>query len=394
MNLNVSKNLDEFNYSLPLTPSYVKMILNDTSNLNKQNLIDTLLGTDSDYTAKILERNSIFRKAEWSIEETGNKKIDDFVREELWRVLDNNIFQQIHESVFRRFSVQEIVWSKSSQVRIEALINHSQRGFEYEDGVLKLYNKEENKFSSIPDNKIILCESPLKIKNYPLSISEQLAMIICIKYYALYKNWPKFNENYAMPPVVGKTGTNNEEEKKVMRKGLEDLGSFAYAVISNDSSIDFLELKYSSPETFEKIIKVSNDVIAKAVLAQTLTTQSDGKGSYSLGEVHADVKEDVFTESLDLVCDSINKYLVKPLVDFNFTTDIYPRFKLMLPESFNKKISRDNNLTRLGVRFKKDYFVESYGLNPDHFEVSEPVVDNEGDPEQKKTLNFRSSPFI
>lgn len=394
MSMKVSKNLDEFNYSVPLTPSYVKMVLSDPSNLNKQNLIDTLFETDPEYTIKLIERNSIFRKAEWSLEESGNKKIDEFIKEELWRVLDNNIFQQIHEAVFRRFSVIEINWEKTSQVRVGSLVQHHQRSFEYEDGILKLYDKKENNLTSIPENKIIYCESPLKTKNTPLSISEQLAMIICIKYYALYKNWPKFNENYAMPPAVGKTNTNNETEKKAMKEGLESLGSFAYALISNDSSIDFLELKYSSPETFEKIIKVSNEVIAKAVLAQTLTTQSDGKGSYALGEVHSDVRDDVFTESLDLVCDAINKYLVKPLVDFNFTTDAYPRFKLLLPESFNKKISRDNNLTKLGVRFKKDYFVESYGLNPDHFEVSEPVVDNESDPEQKKTLNFRSNPFF
>ncbi len=391
MNLNVRTNLDEFTTSVPLTPSFVKMIMADPSNYNKQSLIDKLIETDTDYTAKMIERNSIFRKAEWSLESCGNKKIDDFIKDELWRILDNNIFQQIHEAIYRRFSVIEINWKKDNQVKIESLIPHHQRSFDYEDGELKLYDKSQNKLFPIPDNKIIYCESPLKTKNLPLSISEQLAMIICIKYYALFKNWPKFNENYAMPPAVGKTNTNNEPEKKALREGLESLGSFAYALISNESSIEFLELKYSSPETFEKIIKQANETIAKAVLAQTLTTQSDGKGSYALGEIHSDVRDDVFTESLDLVCDAVNKYLVKPLVDFNFTSENYPVFKLMLPESFNKKMVRDKSLTTLGVRFNKDYFVENYGLNPDHFEVSEP---KEETPEQKKTLNFRSSPYI
>lgn len=393
MNLNIKANLDEFSTGMPLTPSYVKMILTDPSNYNKQALIDTIYEVDTDYTAKILERSSIFRKAEWNIEPSGNKAIDKFTHDELWRVLDNNLFQHIHEAIFRRFSVTEINWEKKgNQVTVGSLIKHHQRSFEYESGVLKIFDKADNKLISIPDNKIILCESPLKTRGLPFSISEQLALLICIKYYAMCKNWPKFNENYSMPPTVGKTNTNNEEEKKIMREGLESLGAFQYALISNDSSIDFMELKYSSPETFEKVIRLIDEKIVKAVLAQTLTTQSDGKGSYALGEVHADVREDVFTESLDLVCDAINTYLVKPLVDFNFTTNIYPTFKLVLPETFDKKIKRDKSIVEVGVKFNKNYFVETYGLNPDHFEVTESNTTE--DSAKKKTLNSLQDPFI
>lgn len=385
--LNVTNNLSEFSTSLPITPSMIKMILQDPSNYNKQALIDSLYELDTHYTSKIIERTAIFRKAEWSLETCGNTKIDTFIHDELWRVLSNNIFQNIHEAIFRKFSVMEINWKKGSQVTIESLVNHHQRSFEYEKGVLKLYNKEEQKLYSIPDNKVIICESPLKVRELPLSISEQLAMLICIKYYAFYKNWPKFNDNYAMPPAIGKCNANNVEEKKIMQEGLRTLGSFSSALISNDSSIDFMELKYSSPETFEKIIRLINEEISKAVLAQTLTTQSDGKGSYALGEVHSDVKEDVFTESLDLVCDAINTYLVKPLVDFNFTTDSYPTFKLQLPESIDKKIIRDKNMISIGVRFKKEYFIENYGINEKHFDVVNPD-NSENSNNQKKTQNF------
>ena len=128
----------------------------------------------------------------------------------------------------------------------------------------------------------------------------------------------------------------------------------------------------SNPDTFERIISECEKAISKIILGQTLTTDSNGTGSYALGEVHNEVRQDIMENSLNLVCNAINTQLIKPLVDFNFgNIDKYPEFRLINPESFDKKFKRDKGLYDIGVRFTEKYIAEQYGLDEDDFEIKE-----------------------
>lgn len=74
-------------------------------------------------------------------------------------------------------------------------------------------------------------------------------------------------------------------------------------------------------------IKHHNREIAKNILAQFLELGDTSSGSRSLG----DSQQSMFLQALEAVAnqvaDTINRFLIPQLVDFNFDVEIYPRLK-------------------------------------------------------------------
>ena len=137
------------------------------------------------------------------------------------------------------------------------------------------------------------------------------------------------------------------------------------------SDVKFIEASNNNPEAFDRIIKVCDQSISKTVVGQTLTTESTGSGSYAQAKVQNSVREDFQSLSVDLVCDTINRDLIKPLVNFNFSDRVYPTFSLKVPTLLEEKATRDKMLYDIGVRFTPQYFIENYGLPEDHFTIQE-----------------------
>ena len=110
---------------------------------------------------------------------------------------------------------------------------------------------------------------------------------------------------------------------------------------------------------------------AVAILGQHNTTGVDAKGSYAALNVLNLIKEDIILSDLGIIQTAINEYLVKPLVYFNFNTEVYPSVTLTLPKKYSDKLKRDKELKDVGVKFNKGYFVKNYDLDADDFEISE-----------------------
>lgn len=387
--LRLYNNYEQYYRMLNLTPSNIRMAIENREDyLLKLNIYDKV-SRDGHFISKKQDRDSIFRKVDWGIESCGVESIDEFVREQLWKVLNNNILQDLHEAIYKGFSVVEILWDDRNLVK--ELKHHPQEAFNFKKGILHIYNQEQDTFHSIPENKTIQCYSPLWQRGLPLGIGEIIAPLVCIKYSALYRNWPHFNEFIAMPMLWGYY--NNKENKSGLIDALRSLGKSAMGVLPQGADLKFIEAKTSNPETFEKIINICDNEISKIVVGQTLTTQNTtSTGSLAMAKVHGGVRDDILSESTDIVCDAINKFLVKPLVDFNFSQKVYPEFNLISPTSLEKKIERDKRLYEVGVRFNKKYFMEKYGLEEDDFELqsTSPPVSLSEDVKKKTLLN----PFV
>lgn len=381
---------DPYYNMMRLTPSNVRMaIQNGTDYLFKLNLFD-VIARDDQFMSKKQDRDSIFRKAEWSVETCGNTIIDDFVKKQLWKILNNNILQELHQAVYKGFSVAEIIWNKNN---IEKLVIHPQKAFNFKDGNLYIYDRDKQAYHQIPENKTVQCFNPMFQNDIPVGIGEIIAPLVCIKYSALYRDWPHFNEFIAMPMLWGYYQSQNEASKKALREALESLGRASLGILPQGSDLKFIESKNSDPKSYDRIIDVCNNAISKIVVGQTLTTQSSASGSYAMAKVHGGVRNDILSESIDIVCDAINKYIVRPLVNFNFSQKLYPEFKLLNPASLEVKSIRDKNLYGMGVRFTPKYFIENYGLQEDDFVLQDKSSNVNLTDEclsKKKTLNFYS----
>lgn len=203
------------------------------------------------------------------------------------------------------------------------------------------------------------------------------------------KFWVTFAEKFGMPQIIGKVPRGTGEAiMNDLRDKLEDMVQDAVAVIFDDQSIDIKNegASTASPDIYKGLVDFCNSEISKAILTQTLTTQSDGKGSYALGKEQGDQLSKVSKGDVEIVTETYQE-LINWFDDWNFKSAEKPKFIMYQEEDVDEALAkRDTELKNQGVKFSKDYYKKAYGLEDGDFEVESsvpPVQQN-----QPKQTNF------
>lgn len=179
-----------------------------------------------------------------------------------------------------------------------------------------------------------------------------------------FKFWAKFLERFGTPILLGKCKDTDTED---MSRAL--LNAHAQSVLSIDIEDDVQIL--SAPGTngsagaaFESFNNQLIRQIQKVVLGQTLTSGTDGKGSYSLGQVHENVRMDKLKSDIRLVTPTLQA-VVNALCELNG----WGEYEVMLgekPKPLNKdQAERDVHLKNAGANLSNAYFIREYGLQDD-----------------------------
>ena len=99
-------------------------------------------------------------------------------------------------------------------------------------------------------------------------------------------DWLKFLSSLGMPLRVGKYEPSAQsEERQILKRSLQMLGSDKAAAIPKNTDIEFLQANNSEGATFKSLPEYLDKQIAVAVLGQTLTSGTEGGGCYALGQV-------------------------------------------------------------------------------------------------------------
>ena len=117
----------------------------------------------------------------------------------------------------------------------------------------------------------------------------------------------------------------------------------------NGWDINFMDMKASSIKDPTPMIDHHDRKIPDSVIAGLMMLGStSGSGSRAVGETQLKIFEHLIKFYGDFVADTINRYLIKPLVDLNFNVTEYPQLKAgdvsgesltVLAESLSKLIS-------------------------------------------------------
>jgi len=190
-----------------------------------------------------------------------------------------------------------------------------------------------------------------------------------------FKWWVTFTEKYGMPYLIGKMPRGGpDSERTSMLNNLKEMVMDAVAVISDDSSIEFNGVSgTNNADLYDKLITKCDESIAKAILGQTLTTDGNqgGSGSYALGKVHNGVRQDIVDSDKKIV-ERTHNQLIRWIWEINFNSGEVPTFSMFEEEDVDKVLAeRDQILTNTGVKFSKQYFIKTYGLEEKDFEISE-----------------------
>lgn len=286
----------------------------------------------------------------------------DMLESELFDVLD---------AIGKGVSSTEILWNMTAKAWLpKALKWRDPRWFEFDriDGeTLRLRGNMGPE--ELPAAKFITHLHPAKSG---LPIRSGLARIVAWAY--MFKNfaikdWVTFLEAYGHPIRIGKYGPNeSEENKRILWRALQDLGTDAAAAFPETMSVEFIDRKAGTApnDLWRSHAEYFDDQISKAVLGQTNTTDAKAGGLGSgQAQVHNEVREDIERADAKILAATLNRDLVMPLVLLNHgPREAFPRIKIGRPDPVDIKTEIESaaTLTGMGVKIDGEELRERAGL--------------------------------
>ncbi|NJR38545.1 MAG: DUF935 family protein [Leptolyngbyaceae cyanobacterium CSU_1_4] len=199
------------------------------------------------------------------------------------------------------------------------------------------------------------------------------------------KFWLTFSDKWASPTAVGKHPRNaTDAEKDTLMQMLQAIATDSGIVIPDTVAIDFLEAQRSGTvNTYQELVSFCNSEISKAVLGETGSTDQQGSGgSRARDQVGNEVRIEIAKADADLLCEMINRTLVRWICQFNLPDATPPKVWRKFPELLQKedlaaRATRDNTIvTMSGRSLTEKYLVDTYGVE---FEPPEPKQPNPDD---------------
>lgn len=343
--------------------------------MSQMELFEEIEEKDSHIFSQLQTRKLAVTGLDWTIQPAGDGERDKLVADmvEKWiRKIPrfNEVMLDILDAIGKGISVSEIRWGISRDgynvVNGIEWVHPKKLMWDYETDELKICTTDYPEGISLPENKFVLHQYKAK-SGHPsrAGILRVAAWMYLFKNYDL-KDWVTFCEVFGMPLRLGKyNAAASEEDKRSLAEAIINLGTDAAGIIPDTASIDFIESnKTSSAEIYENLARYCDEQISKAVLGQTLT--SDSGGSYAQGKVHADVRHDLTVADAVSLDETIDEYIIKPLVYFNFGADTEcPRFQhdCRDPEDLKETAEIYKTLSvDMGVRIPEKHIYKKFAI--------------------------------
>lgn len=232
-----------------------------------------------------------------------------------------------------------------------------------------------------------LFEQPLR----EASLLYSLIHLFTAKHFVL-GNYLKFAELLGVPPIIINT-TDSDASSEIIKNAL-DLKSGGVGVFAKDDMVKVLEGKGTQAE-FMEFIKYCDSQISLVISGNTLTSNSDGKGSLALGKVHENSQQYITQEDCYFFADQLEVYLGLRLALEGFdTTDLQVSFEFEKDTDLKARAETLAILANMGVDIPIDYINSEFNLPTDTQKTtpSTPVVQaNERSNHDKNEKNNLSS---
>jgi len=204
--------------------------------------------------------------------------------------------------------------------------------------------------------------------------------------------WQTMLDKYGTPSLAAlMKGSGNVDNKDDQRQSIADelvqLHNGSGAAFTDVDSIQVLEVNGSGTD-FGAFVNFLNNEISKAILTETLTVETQGTGSFALGEIHFEELGIVAIEDAKSLQNTIDDTIIKWFVELNYGEGVaLPKFLFDLAD----KASIDNvfKAIELGIPIKLSSLITDYHL-PIALEGDTPVEIPEKEQQfssKKKILN-------
>lgn len=324
------------------------------------------------------------------------RKDADLVREVLENIPDfKNMIIALMEAVPYGFANPEIMWATDGRwIYVESVDEVMQHRFIFRgpDWMLlkfpRLLMKEGDYVGvEIPPEKFLFHRFQPRGGYVARSgLMRGLAWWNLFQSYSL-KDWMAFMERFGQGFILGRyDSAASPGDRDVLQDAVRNMATELAAMISKTTEIEIHEFKGTSTiNMFLDFNEFADAYKSKRVLGQTLTTQEGESGSYALGKVQNEVRQDILEYDCTSVMNTVQRGLVVPIVEYNHgPRDKYPKFQIRFepPEDLKALAERDKVLVvDMGVPVPLSYVRDTYGI-PEP-EGDEPVLGGIAKPEEQ-----------
>ena len=308
-----------------------------------------------------------------------DKEIADFIEEQLGGIEGfEDVETDLLDAIGKGFAVSEIMWGyDEGHVVVQSIKTRHQKRFFWDslDDSFKVRTREAPEGMLLPGNKFIVHKYKARSGHTSRAgILRVVAWMYLFKNYDL-KDWVSFAEVYGLPLRLGKYQPGASEADKVaLMQALIQIGADAAGIIPDGTTIDFINTeKTSSSDLYERLARYCDEQISKAILGQTLTSDSGG-GSYAQSKTHNDVRHDLTIADCKALASTLRRDLIRPLCIFNFGEDKrIPHIRFDCEESEDLTQTAEiigTLIEKTGLRVPTSYLYKK-------FSIPEPEADEE-----------------
>ncbi len=321
--------------------------------------------------AVLQKRKLAVTSREWQVIPGGETPRDeeaaDVVREQLEELNFDMLCENLLDAVLKGFAVGEIIWKPDTERILAAEVKpRSQRRFTFmKDGTLRLKTKEQPMPGmELPERKFIVHRFGSKDDNpYGLGLGTRLFWPVWFKRKGI-TFWLTFCDKFGSPTVMGKypAGTTKPEQDKLLA-ACRAVSSDSGVIIPEGMMLEFLEAARSGQiTTYESLVRYCDEQISEAVLGETgSTNQSGDGGSRARDEVGNEVRLEIAKADADNLCATLNRSLVRWIVDLNRPGAAYPKVWRVFPENLAAIADVDKKIFDLGFEPDEEYIEQTYG---------------------------------
>ena len=302
-------------------------------------------------------------------DDESDKQIAEFVKEQIDSFENfEDVFMDLLDAIGKGISVSEIIWGYDEGFTIVKDIKwrHPKRFLWNNDDIFKVTTKEHPTGTELPMNKFIVHRYKAR-SGHPAraGVLRVIAWMYLFKNYDL-KDWVSFCEVFGMPLRLGKYNPSaSEADKEALMRALVQIGTDAAGIIPDGTEIEFKESnKSTSINVYESLARYCDEQISKAVLGQTLT--SDSGGSHAQSKTHNEVRHDLTIADCKALAATLRRDLIQPLVYFNFGEDRripYLRFDVEESEDLKEAVEiYDTLICNIGLKVPTSHLYKKFSI--------------------------------
>lgn len=348
----------------------------DQGNVRRQmELYEDMEEKDPHLFSQLQTRKMAVTGLDWEVqpysENEKDVEIADFVREQLKNIEEfSNVMSDMLDAIGKGTSVMELIWGLYDGYNIIEDIKYvppKKLMWSYEKEELLICTDDFPSGISMPENKFVVHN--YKAKSGHPSRSGVLRIVSWMYLFKNYtiKDWVAFCEVFGMPLRLGKYNQSaSEDDKKELMKAIIQMGSDAAGIVPDTTMIEFIESnKTSTVDIYEKLARYCDEQISKAILGQTLTSDSGG-GSYAQSKTHNEVRHDLTAADARSLEATIRRDIIRPLVYYNFGSDWnIPMFLIDTKEDEDQKELSEvyrTLITEVGLPVSQQHLYKKFGI--------------------------------